>query len=266
MAKSTKKAPKKRTKKAVAARKYNKKLQQRAKAGEQKAKDIIRHRAEYKKEYEERRRQRREEALTAARQESGGAEVREPIEGDADARTSSIDSGMGGSDYERPGEAEEQKQEAGEEGQQHNPLFVKPAPDPPLGPAPLSSTSQHARLGRWGREHHQHPVSQYLLGKQQRDHQRMLRSRGITSQQRPAVGGRGKLLRRSLGGALAKMPNAGAPESVIIREAEAEDEESLESLEDKRENIRRRREALLRQEVEIEIQLRQRAEQDRALS
>ena len=87
-----KRTAKKRTKTAVAARRYERRLKQRVKAGDEDAIGIVERRKEYSRRYEEKRRQMRATEDESRGHEDTNSEVQVSTEGGAERHSTAVDS------------------------------------------------------------------------------------------------------------------------------------------------------------------------------
>ena len=207
----TKKTAEKRTKTAIAARKYAKRLRQRVKAGEEDAIGIVERRKEYKRQYEEKRRQRRLTDDEARDREDSDSEIRVSTEDGVARHSTGVDSAVGGLL-----EGIEEESRTGT-----SPLFCTPAPPTTLkgvikndgtGKARVQgkdkqSVSAHASkvldLGDSGEE----DEPPHRLGARKPS---IVTTGGARPRARPErqTDGRGRLVRRYVGGMLAEDPSA----------------------------------------------------------
>lgn len=261
MAKAQKNAPKKRTKTAVIARKYERKLKQRIKAGEPKAKDIFERRKEYHRQYEAKRKQRQEDERRSATHVPTEAEVRELGEeerGDDDG-AAEIDRAMG--------EPEDVRYEDNEY-RETNPLFCTPAPPSglmrpvsmsderktsvmPQGSKDVRSKGsvQTTELGDSATKAGEAPLWQRRMQASRRGFPMAKRYGAAAQRALQEEASHGNLSRRSLRGSLIRSPSSSS--------TRCEDpQESIEKLESLRAKIKKDREALLSKEVNVEIKLR----------
>lgn len=204
----TKKTAKRRTKTAIAARKYERRLKQRVKAGDEDAIGIVERRKEYSRRYEEKRRQGKMAEDEARDREDMDSEIRMSTEDGTERHPTGIDSAVGGL---LEGMEEEGRTEA-------SPLFCTPAPPTTLkgvikdkGSVKVmvhgdgeQSVSEHTQkvldLGDSGEEDEQtHRLSERKPS--------VVTAGGAGPRERQ-TDGRGRLVRRYVGGMLAEDPSA----------------------------------------------------------